>query len=73
MQNNTHQLEAELSETCKDLVRTQRQLKQTNTNLQLILEAITECAKMSGVEIKTVEDVQKFMKDVTIKLDGEIL
>jgi len=55
------QAQAELNDTALTLVREQRKLKQSQNNLQSLLQAVLNLAKTDDVEIKSLGDAIKYL------------
>lgn len=63
------QTQAELNDTALRLVRTQRNLDNTQKQLQQVTHAVSNLAGKYGQEIKTMEDIQKFLGWVDDQLE----
>jgi len=60
------QTQAELNDTALTLVREQRKLKQSQNNLQSLLQAVLNLAKTDDVEIKSLDDALNYLNSKAI-------
>ena len=65
------QVQAELNDTALTLVREQRKLKQSQNNLQSLLQAVLNLAKTDDVEIKSLDDALNYLNSKAIPDETE--